>query len=586
MVSPTSPDGLDKVTFQKLVASFGFQMTPQDEADYFALVKAIEDEVNEVEAMPAYVDPRLAPCVATPVSERTYSMLDRKDNPLNAWSHRFTLKDDKAVATGILAGRTVALKDTISVAGIPLTLGTHPYQLTTSPDVPYPVPTIDAPIVTRLVESGGVIVGMATCENFCMSGLSDTSATGPVDNPWLKGYAAGGSSSGSGVLTAVTAVKKWRQKRNCPVNEPELGEGVDLAIGGDQGGSIRLPAAFSGTYGLKPTHGLVPYTGIASLHPICDHAGPMASSVNDVALLLSAIAGYDGMDPRATPNTPLRSNVPAYHELLQAAISDKQDRGEWTPTAAGKGLRVGLLKEALDLPKLDPNVASVVRAAAAKFERLGATVVDVSVPLHSKGGAIWTAAMRGAMADVFLASKAPDLHAHTTTGVTPPKMTQAWYETMTKSSPMVVTAVLGSAYIGDSARFPHRYRNKAVSHIVQLRAAYDAVLADVDVLLLPVTPTVGPPHSITTAGEAGNMSVLELYATNLGVSDNTAPFNITGHPALAMPGGWAPAAVSEGLTAGGKLPVGVQIVGKHHDEVGVLLAASILEVAGLGLDEE
>ncbi|CAK7244864.1 MAG: hypothetical protein STHCBS139747_006426 [Sporothrix thermara] len=583
-MAPSTPsDGLDKATFDAIVAKLGFHMTPQVEADYFALVKAMEDEIHTVEALPAYVDPRLVPSVATPVSARTYTAPAREDNPLNAWSHRFTLKDDAAVATGILAGRTVALKDTIAVAGIPLTLGAHPHTLTTPPDsAPYPVPTIDAPIVTRLVESGGVIVGTATCENFCMSGLSDSSATGPVDNPWLKGYAAGGSSSGSGVLTAIPAVEKWRRKRSLPVDKTQLGEGVDMAIGGDQGGSIRLPAAYNGIYGLKPTHGLVPYTGIAALHPICDHAGPMASSVADVALLLSAIAGYDGMDPRASPETPLRSNVPAYHTALEAAIAAKRASGAWTPTTAGKGLRVGLLKEAMALPQLDPNVAAVVRAAAAKFESLGATVVDVSAPLHSKGGAIWTAAMRGAMGDILVAGKGPDLQAYTSTEVAPPVMTQEWFETMTKVSPMVVTAVLGTAYMSDTTRFPYRYRNKAVSHIAQLRASYDALLADVDVLLLPVTPSVGPPHYIKAAGEASAVSTRELYEAHLGVSDNTAPFNITGHPALAMPGGWAPAAGSEG----GKLPVGIQLVGKHHDEVGVLLAASIWEVAGFGLDEE
>ncbi|CAK7273066.1 hypothetical protein SEPCBS57363_005465 [Sporothrix epigloea] len=585
-MAPSTPaNGLDKAAFKNIVASFGFQMTPQDEADYFTLVKAMEDEVHEVEALPAYVDPRLVPSVATPVSSRTYSVPDKKDNPLNAWSHRFTLKDDAAVATGILAGRTVALKDNISVAGIPLTLGTHPYQLTASPDVPYPIPSIDAPIVTRLVESGGIIVGTSTCENFCMSGLSDTSATGPVENPWLKGCAAGGSSSGSGALTAISTVEKWHQKRSLPFDREQLGEGVDMAIGCDQGGSIRLPAAYSGIYGLKPTHGLVPYTGIGALHPICDYAGPMASSISDVALLLSAIAGYDGLDPRATPETPLRKNVPAYHKLLGAAIAEKQASGEWTPTTAGKGLRVGLLKEGLALPKLDPNVAAVVRAAAAKFERLGATVVDVSAPLHSKGGAIWTAAMRGAVADIFLAGKAPDLPAFTTTEVSPPALTQEWFEIMTKASPMVITAALGSAYMSDTARFPHRYRNKAVAHIAQLRAAYDAILADVDVLLLPVTPSVGPPHMIKAAGEPSNESALAMYDLHLGVSDNTAPFNITGHPALAMPGGWAPAATSAKSGEGKKLPVGIQLVGKHHDEVGVLLAASIWEAAGLGLDE-
>ncbi len=339
------------------------------------------------------------------------------------------------------------------------------------------------------------------------------------------------------------------------------------------------PAAYCGTYGLKPTHGLVPYTGIAALHPIVDHAGPMAASVADVALLLSAIAGHDGIDPRATPATPLRSQVPAYHGLLQAAISERQARGDWTPTTAGRGLRVGLLAEGLALPCLDPAVAAVVRAAAAKFAQLGATVVDVSVPLHAQGGAIWTAATRAAMTDVLLSNKAPDLLGYTAAGVPPePALTQTWYEAMTSLSPMTVTAVLGSAYLnGDRVRFPLRYRNKALSHVAQLRAAYDALLeSSVDVLLLPVTPSVAPPHS-----PQPGTRVLDLYRRNLGVSDNTGPFNITGHPALSMPGGWAPTA-----DGSGKLPVGIQLVGRHHDEVGVLLAASIWEVAGHGLDEE
>ncbi len=251
--------------FQKVVASLGFTMTPADEADYLELVKAMEAEVLAVEAMPDYVDPRLMPAPAA--ATRTYERPAKADNPLNAWSHKvtlslslslslppfppsppssylwacthkrqFTLQDDKAVATGILGGRPVVLKDTVSVAGIPLTLGTHPFQLTA--DTPWPVPTIDAPIVQRLIAAGGVVAGTATCESFCMSGLSDTSAVGPVENPWLRGFSAGGSSSGCGVLTALKLVRAWRLKRGLSVDG--LPEGVDFAIGGDQGGSIRL----------------------------------------------------------------------------------------------------------------------------------------------------------------------------------------------------------------------------------------------------------------------------------------------------------------------------------------------------------
>ena len=111
------------------------------------------------------------------------------------------------------------------------------------------VPDIDATLVTRILDAGGTIVGKAHCEYFCLSGGSHTSAHGPVHNPYKRGYSAGGSSSGCGAL---------------------VGSGeVEMAIGGDQGGSIRMPASFCGCYGMKATHGLVPYTGVMPIE--ADH---------------------------------------------------------------------------------------------------------------------------------------------------------------------------------------------------------------------------------------------------------------------------------------------------------------------------
>src|SRR5207253_8321438 len=140
------------------------------------------------------------------------------------------------------------------------------------------VPDVDATIVTRILDAGGTILGKAHCEYFCLSGGSHTNATGPVRNPRKMGYSAGGSSSGSAVLVA-------------------LGE-VDMALGGDQGGSIRMPSSFCGTYGMKPTWGLVPYTGIMPIEIFVDHTGPITANVADNALLLEVIAGDDGYDPR------------------------------------------------------------------------------------------------------------------------------------------------------------------------------------------------------------------------------------------------------------------------------------------------
>lgn len=137
----------------------------------------------------------------------------------------------------------MAIKDNTSVAGLPFTGGTHEYHL--SKDTPYPIPDIDATVVSRVLENGGTILGTSTCENYCFSALSFTSATGPVDNPWMKGHACGGSSSGSAALIAVKAVRKFNKGNTPSADDDGLGEGVDFAIGGDQGGSIRLVGCLS-----------------------------------------------------------------------------------------------------------------------------------------------------------------------------------------------------------------------------------------------------------------------------------------------------------------------------------------------------
>jgi amidase len=133
------------------------------------------------------------------------------------------------------------LKDNISLAEIPLTAGTFPELFHGKPD--HYVPPIDAVIVSRLLQSGVTVAGSGTCENFSMSPLSFTSATGPVHNPWLKGWTAGGSSSGPAALVGIKQIQGWRERHDLPSVHEELGEGVDMAIGGDQGGSIRIPAA-------------------------------------------------------------------------------------------------------------------------------------------------------------------------------------------------------------------------------------------------------------------------------------------------------------------------------------------------------
>ena len=176
----------------------------------------------------------------------------------------------KGASSGPLKGKKVAIKDNVMVAGVPMMNGNSILE-------GY-VPEIDATVVARLLDAGAEIVGKTHCESYCISGGSHTGAKGPVHNPYKMGYSAGGSSSGSGVVVA-------------------LGE-ADMALGGDQGGSIRMPSCWCGIYGMKPTHGLVPYTGIMPIEIFVDHTGPMTATVTDNALMLEVIAGPDGYDPR------------------------------------------------------------------------------------------------------------------------------------------------------------------------------------------------------------------------------------------------------------------------------------------------
>jgi len=192
-----------------------------------------------------------------------------EENPYSAW---YVKSHIAGAASGPLAGKAVAIKDNICVAGVPMMNGASTLE-------GY-VPDVDATVVTRILDAGGSVAGKTVCEYFCFSGGSHTSSTGPVHNPHRHGYAAGGSSSGSAAAVAA-------------------GD-VPMALGGDQGGSIRMPAAFCGVYGMKPTHGLVPYTGIMPIELTIDHTGPITATVADNALLLEVLAGPDGLDPRVS----------------------------------------------------------------------------------------------------------------------------------------------------------------------------------------------------------------------------------------------------------------------------------------------
>ncbi len=432
-----------------------------------------------------------------------------EENKYNAW---YVKSEIKGAPSGPLAGKTIVVKDNVQVAGVPMRNGASTLEGF--------MPNVDATIVTRMLDAGGTILGKATCEFFCLSGGSHTSTPAPVENPRKAGHSAGGSSSGSGALLAA-------------------GE-VDMAIGGDQGGSIRMPSAYCGTYGMKPTHGLVPYTGVMPIESTIDHTGPMTRNVADNALLLEVLAGEDGLDPR-------QYNVKThkYTEALGAGVA---------------GLKIGVLKEGFGHANSEADVDASVRKAAEKLASLGAEVKEVSIPMHLKGPAIWTPiAVEGLHWQMMLgngmgmnwkglySTALLDNHAN-------------WRNRADELSPSLKVCMLLAEYFIQNHR--GHYYAKAQNLCRLLKATYDQTLAEVDLLLMPTLPIKATKLPDLTSLE-------EMIGRAFEMLPNTAPFDITGHPAMAIPCGMSD-----------ELPISMMLVGKHYDEPTIYKAAHAFEQSG------
>ncbi|CAG9988022.1 unnamed protein product [Clonostachys byssicola] len=551
--------GVDEGTLRRIAAKHNIEIPVYDIPGYLALLRSADLTTSAVDDLPDFIDSRLTPL---PTQGGVRRFRKSAENCLNAWSHGTDLVAETP-SSSLLRGRSVVVKDNISVGGVPFTCGTFP-QLNSGRQE-HPPSAIDASVVRRLLDSGARIIGTATCENYSLSTLSYSSASGPVHNPWQRSFNAGGSSSGPASLLGL------RLARAAGVQGLEdAGADVDLAIGGDQAGSIRIPASYCGLYGLKPTHGLVPYTGIAGLHPMIDHVGPMALKLDDIAALLEALAGDDGMDGRMTPNTPLRDNVTPYLSELRAFSA--------AGAGTGRPLRVGVIVESLAAPQATEEVARVVRRAVYQhFSAAGAMVADVSMPLHLLGPSIWTASCRNNMGFLGIGARVPDMLTHNLPHWTPRwPPDQEMFDLLTRSNPAVMSVIFGETFLGE--KFGPAVQAKAHRHVFQLREAYDELLAKFDVLITPTTPDVAPPHPDMRAVQDGGWTVLDKAELGLGVSSNTCAFNATGHPALSVPCGWATA--RDGFT---KLPVGMQIIGRRWDDLGVLKAARVFETGGGGL---
>ena len=241
---------------------------------------------------------------------------------------------------GPLAGVPIAHKDIFATEGMPTTAGSKMLAGYASP--------FDATVVARLKAAGAISLGKLNCDEFAMGSANENSAFGPVRNPWDATRVPGGSSGGSAAAVAARL--------------------LPAATGTDTGGSIRQPASFSGVTGIKPTYGVCSRWGMVAFASSLDQAGPLARSAEDCALLLSSMSGFDARDATSAERAPqdFHAQMLAPREGASAARSLA-------------GLRIGLPREFFPTA-LAGDVARAVRAALAEFERLGATLIDVSLP--------------------------------------------------------------------------------------------------------------------------------------------------------------------------------------------------------------
>ncbi len=427
-------------------------------------------------------------------------------DPLNAVVRWVDVRaEDEARTSDLLAGKRIGLKDLISVAGVPLSAANAIFDGF--------VPREDAPVTRRLLEAGAHLVAMTNLEGMAWGGGSESGRWGACRNPFDPSRSTGGSSGGSAASLFY--------------------DGVDITFGTDQGGSIRLPASWCGVLGLKPTHALVPYQGIASHEFTFDHVGPLTLSTQDMALAMTVVAGPSDDDPRQD------RSVPADLPFLRAVREAPDDY---------TGVTFGVLTEALT-PDGTPERAAALAAFSVTLDRLrelGARIVQISIPEHLVGGSIIFGAMVESVATTLTAfgdgyhwSGAHSVETRLAVGK---GLAAAGYD---MPPAYRVSAALGELL---RSRYFGTVYAKAQNAIPRVRAAYDAALADVDAIIMPTTPT-------TAMERRPDAGMFEKQTRSFSMAVDTPTHNATGHPALSMP-----AAEVDGM------PLGIMLVGMHfHD---------------------
>lgn len=361
---------------------------------------------------------------------------------------------------GPLHGIPLALKDLIDTAGVPTTAASLLFKDR--------IPTEDAEVVRRLKAAGAVLLGKQNLHEFAYGGSSMVSAFGEVRNAWQAEHIAGGSSGGS--ATAVAA---------------GLGYG---AIGTDTAGSVREPSALCGVVGLKPTYGRVSARGVIPLSISLDHVGPIGRTVEDVAVIVAAIAGHDPAD-KASVDAPVEDYVAALKNSFQP-------------------LRVGLPKKFF-FEDLDPEVASAIDHAVSGLAAMGAEIREIELPVPTDR------TLQSAEAYAFHAefvARSPERY-----------------------QPETLRRIRAGQNVSSEARL------ESSRELQRARRDIAAIFADVDILVTPATPIAAP-----TIAELKQDSDL-LRPRELLLLRNTRPVNVWGLPAISVPGGFTEAGLPIGL---------------------------------------
>ena len=419
-----------------------------------------------------------------------------------------------------LTGVPVAHKDIFVTRDLPSTAGSKMLAGYASP--------FDAAVVQRLAEAGTVTLGKLNCDEFAMGSANENSAFGPVRNPWDRSRVPGGSSGGSAAAVAARLVPG--------------------ATGTDTGGSIRQPAAFTGITGIKPTYGVCSRWGMIAFASSLDQAGPLARSAEDCALLLSAMSGFDPRDATSAQRPPQD-----FHAQMLGA------RAGAAPGRPLTGLRIGLPQEFFPTA-LAADVAGTLRAALAELEKLGATLVDVSLPRTELSIPVYyiiapaeassnlsrfdgvrfghRAAQYDDLVDMYRKTRAEGFGAEV------------------KRRIMIGTYVLSHGYYD-------AYYLQAQKLRRMIADDFQACFASCDLIAGPVAPTVAWP-----LGEQADDPVKAYLADIF-----TLPASLAGLPGMSVPAGFAAAPGTLGL------PVGLQLIGNYFQEGTLLHAAHAFQQA-------